>query len=115
MPPNAAAFLCVSFIAWLFLRDRRRGVRVSKSLWVPTLWVAVLMSRPVSQWFEGGRSTFDLDAYNAASAVDRNVFLLLEGLALVILMRRKIDWRRVFSENLWLFLFYLYCGVSVVW
>ena len=49
------------------------------------------------------------------SPVDRTVFLVLMTVGLVVLCRRNIYWGAVFRNNIWLVLYFLYCGISVVW
>src|SRR2546425_3304837 len=115
MPRQLALLVCVSFIVWLFARDRKLRPMTSGALWVPLLWLVIITSRPVSFWFGGGLRVEKPDDYLEGSPLDRNVFLLLIGTGLVVLVRRGVNWGKVFSSNRWVFVFFLYCCVSIMW
>ena len=119
MSKELALMMCLSFIAWLFYRDRTLRPMTSWASWIPLLWVMIIGSRAVSAWF-GVAAETDADQvmpteYLEGSPLDRNVFLILIIAALIVLWRRKVDWGRIFSSNRWLFAFFLYCGVSILW
>jgi O-antigen ligase len=113
MPPLLALLLCLGFIAWLFYRDYQRGERVSSALWIPSVWLFILGSRPISVWFGlGPRSDFDpLEG----SPFDRIFFLMLIVAGYAVLARRHLNWTGLFRNNRWLFVFFLYLGLSSLW
>ena len=91
----------IVFLVWvgitilLFRLDRDRSVRVSKALWLPTLLLLIVGSRPVSGWlnvwFGIGASLADkgnLDAQLDGSPLDAMVFGLLLLIGLGVLWRR---------------------------
>lgn len=115
MPASVAAFLCLGFVAWLLFLGQKGLEGVSRSLWLPTLWVAIIASRPVGCWFSDDDASVDPNAYLDGSPIDRNVFLLLIFLGIIVLARRRLDWKMVAGMNGWLWLFYGYMTFSVVW
>ena len=114
MSSSVATILFVALILWLFYRDRQIAPRTSGGLWVAMIWVAIIASKPVSYWLSGSRSD-DLNPYLDGSPIDRNIYIVLMILGLFTLMRRPIDWRAVFIENRWLWLFYFYLAISAIW
>lgn len=116
MPPQLALLVCVIFILWLFARDRKLRPMTSWGLWVALLWIMIIGSRPVGFWF-GGESYLQKskDYILEGSALDRNVFLVLIVAGVVVLLRRRVNWRRFFASNRWYFAFFIYCGISVIW
>lgn len=115
MPPRIALFLCLAFILWLFAGDLKRRKTVSAAVWIPWLWAVILGSRPVSLWLGGGAAMETTDDYLEGSPLDRNVFLLLIGLGMVILLRRRVQWGRFFAQNKILILFYAFWACSALW
>lgn len=103
------ASLAVSW--WLIKRDVARREGLSPAIWIPTIWVAIIASRPVSMWvgFGGGSSTMD------GSPVDGLIFFVLIFAAFCVLSRRGLSWSGVIVENWSIFLFYGFLLVSVLW
>src|SRR5262245_33375386 len=108
MPSLLAALLCSAFIAWLLYQDSKKAQRMSPWLWIPTIWIGILASRPVSYWFDDNNPDLNLASYAEGNAINRNVSLALTFLAIVVLMRRRINWSLVYKRNHWLWLFHLY-------
>src|SRR6266496_3968167 len=107
-------FLLLASLAlswWLIRRDVARREGISSAIWIPTVWVAIISSRPVSMWlgFGGGTSTME------GSPVDSLVFFILIFAAFVALARRRLNWLAVISENWPIFLFYGFLLISVLW
>jgi exopolysaccharide production protein ExoQ len=115
MPPPLALVLAILFILYLFKRDSRQQYQASRALWIPCIWMMILGSRSVSQWLNLGPPLQSPDDLLEGSPIDRAVFLLLIISGLVVLWRRHISWSKVFRNNIWLTLFFLYCGVSILW
>src|SRR5438034_7531770 len=103
------AFLIFAF--WLIRRDTARRAGISGALWIPTLWVGILASRPLSAWvgFGGGTDTLE------GSPLDRLFFFGFIFAAFIIVSRRQINWSDVFSRNWPVFLFYAYLLITVLW
>lgn len=117
MPRQLVLLICVAFVAWLFTRDRKLRPMPSSQLWLPTLWFLIITTRPVSMWLPGGgwSGAESPSAYLEGSPFDRNVYLLLIVLGIVVLARRGLDWGRFFSANRWVVWLFLYYALSVVW
>ena len=103
------AFL--AFAAWLIRRDTAQRHGISRTLWIPTLWVGILTSRPLSAWLNlgGGSNTLE------GSPLDRLFYLVIICISLLILAKRNVDWKHVITANWPIFLFYAYFLVSVSW
>jgi len=91
----------------------RRAEGLSSGLWIPTLWMLYSGSRPVALWFPaampgGGDIT-------AGSPLDQCVLGMLILLPLIILVKRQISWSNVLKGNTWLFVLFLYMGISALW
>jgi len=115
MPRQLALSVYVLLILWLFVRDRKWRPMTSVALWVPLLWIVIIGSRPVSVWLG---VPIDIDSRVTdleGSPLDRNVYFILIGLGLLVLLKRRLNWGGIFASNFWLFVFFLYCGISVIW
>jgi O-antigen ligase len=116
MPPRLALLLTTIFILGLFIRDIRQKPNVSRALWIPYLWIMILGSRSVSQWiYLGPPVGTQADNLIEGSPLDRTVFLLLMIAGFLVLCKRRISWSSIFRDNIFLTLFFLYCGMSMLW
>lgn len=114
MLPQIATLVCALGILGLFLLDRNRKSRISPTLWIPILWLAIGGSRTVSEWL-GWTSTDQYQRYLEGSPVDRAVLIafLLAGL-LVLLARGRLT-GVLLRANGPLLAFLLYAAVSILW
>lgn len=105
----------VIYIIWLFGNDARRREGVSPAVWSVVAWVTLLGSRPVSTWFDFSGGIGSAEAYDEGNPLERMVyfFLILHGL--LVLARRGVRLRDVLASNGWLFVFFLYWGLSIFW
>ena len=110
-----AVLLVVLFAAGLLFLERKWWGGVSNGLWIPVIWMAILGSRPVSMWFGSGTAVDAARADLEGSPVDASIFLVLIIAAAFVLSKRRIDWHDIMAENKWLFIFFLYLGISVLW
>jgi exopolysaccharide production protein ExoQ len=90
-------------------------VELSAALWLPVTWMTLLGSRPVSLWIGFGKEMATAADTLEGSPFDRMVFQVMIVAACIVLARRRIDWRAVFTENRWVTFFFLYLGFSVLW
>ena len=105
----------VMFAAWLIRRDTARREGVSGAVWIPTLWVGIIASRPISTWLGLGGGGADYEYSLEGSPADRLFFFVMIVAALIVLLRRRVAWGFIFRKNWPIFLFYTYFLVSVVW
>ena len=115
MAPQLALLLCFCCIGWLFARDRKLRPMASWSLWIVLAWVFILGTRPISAWFGVGIQVENPQDYLEGSPLDRNVFILLIFLGLLVLVRRRVEWGKFIDSNRWFFAFFVYGAVSVIW
>lgn len=120
MPPQIGALIIGIGILGLFWLDRDPGARTSKALWIPTVWLLINGSRPVSQWLEAagwntGPPINSTDLYLDGSPIDRNVFAVLLFAALVVLVSRRHVVGSLLHENGLILLFFSYCAISILW
>jgi exopolysaccharide production protein ExoQ len=113
--PGLATAVCLLFIVYLLWTDLRRPDSPSTALWVPVAWMFLAGSRYVSSWLNVAPSFESADDYAEGSPLDRAVFFALIVAGIVILARRKIDWPRLFLNNKWIVLYFLYCLASMAW
>lgn len=112
MSPQIAFIFFGSFVLGALIIDFKITSDVSKALWIPLIWLAILASRPVALWFSPVGTKLTLEE---GSPIDSIVLLVLISAAVFILFKRKLSWREWLRTNAWLCLFFLYCGISVLW
>jgi exopolysaccharide production protein ExoQ len=106
-----ALTFCTALVLALLRIEHRRNPEASLVLWVPTLWMAISASRPLSSWF-GGAAGGNIEA---GSPLDRYVLSAMIACSIIILRRRRFDWSTLFRGNLWFILLLVYSGVSIYW
>ena len=117
MTSDLALCTCILFILWLFARDRTLRPMTSGPLWLVLSWILIIGSRPVSYWLSGSAVSQieSPEGYLDGSPIDRNVFLLLIITGTLMLLKRRVDWGKLFSLNKWFFVFFIYFGISIIW
>jgi exopolysaccharide production protein ExoQ len=115
MPPQLALILCLLFIIYLYINDVRKEPKVSHALWIPLIWLLINGSRSVSEWLGINVHYTSADDYAEGTPLDRNIFSLLIAAGLFVLFRRNISWSQIVLRNRWIFIFVVYCGISILW
>lgn len=115
MGPFIAAFICTCGIAGLFYLDRDRTVRTSKALWLPTIYLWIIGSRPVSDWLSGGLAGGGDSVQSAGSPIDVAIFALLLVSGLGVLVHRGHRVLTLLLPNWPILVYCLYCLFSVAW
>src|SRR6185312_13628665 len=91
MPRQLSILVFTCFIVWLWRKDGIHRPRFSRGLWIPTIWLLLLGSRPLSWWawffFGVGGGSSDLDG----SWLDRTFYSTLMVLSLSILVQRRVS------------------------
>lgn len=114
MPASLALLICLVYI-FLYLRvDRDRQHEVSKAMLIPFAWMSIAGSRYVGQWLHP-RDPGNISVYLEGSPVDRAVFLFLIIAGVIILIKRKLAWREIFTKNIWVWLYFVYGLISIAW
>jgi len=115
MPPKIALLLCIIFILYLFKLDFKLKSDVSHALWIPLIWLMISGSRLPSQWLNLNANVGQATVYMQGNPFDRVIFSILIVAGLFILSRRKINWSLILHSNRWIFLLFLYFGISILW
>jgi len=103
-------------IVWLWHGDNRCRPRFSKALWIPTIWLLILGSRPLSWWswfFFGIGNSAESDL--EGNSVDRFFWAALIVFAIFIASRRGVRWGTLVRNNVGLALFVGYLGLTILW
>jgi len=113
MNPHLATLVYAVVIIAIFLLDRDKGVRTSKALWLPVLWLMINGSRAVSLWLQSGPTIGD--QYADGSPMDAAVFGVLVVGGLVVLISRQKQVGVFLRANGPILLFLAYCALSTLW
>src|SRR5436309_2521469 len=112
MAPLLAVLVCAVGVLGLFLLNRDRQSETSPALWLPVAWLAIGGSRNVTQW-SAATSSADLSRqYLEGSPLDRDIFIALMLLSIVVLIRRAPKTWDLLKRNAPLLLFFLFCALS---
>lgn len=98
-------------VIWFIRRDSARREGVSAATWLPTLWVGILASRPVSLWLGTGGGVDTLEG----SPLDRAFYFGMIVTSLAVLAYRRMAWMPFLARNWPIVLFYGYLLVTVLW
>jgi len=116
MPRQLALVFCLIIIFYLFKVDRERNGGVSRAIWLPFLWIFPESSRSISQWLNLVAPNL-INSYTVeeGSPIDRVFFLLLILGGIIVLRQRELNWRDIFTQNLWVWLYFVFGAVSFIW
>jgi len=115
MPQQLATLVYVLGIIGLFYLARDRGAYKSTALWIPTLWLLIVSSRPVSVWLQSGPTFDSREAYVDGSPLDAAVFGILLVAGTIVLSQRIKRTVSILRTNMPVLLFFAYCLLSVAW
>lgn len=111
MNPSLATLICDCGIAGLFYLDRDKTLHLSKALWLPTIWMALIGSRSVTVWLNLAPPSSNVEG----SPIDAAVFGILAAAAIWVLIRRSNRTRAILGANWPVLIYFLYCLISVAW
>jgi exopolysaccharide production protein ExoQ len=114
MPPALAAIIFVVGILALIVLVRDPKSRTSRALWLPTAWLLIVGSRPVSAWL-GMAPKGSPDQYLEGSPLDRNIYVFLLAAGILVLVGRRTVVATILRRNWRILVFVLYCAISVIW
>jgi exopolysaccharide production protein ExoQ len=112
MNPLLAEGCFMIMILGLLWLDRRSTGRISKTMWVPLVWLLIGSSRPLTEWFLGLQQGAN---YEDGTPLDRAVLTILLSLAVVTLYKRRSRVAPILRANLPLVAFFGFCLASVIW
>jgi exopolysaccharide production protein ExoQ len=110
MPPSLALILCSAFVLFLVRLERRESDGVSAALWIPTVWMLTIASKPLPYWF--GMAGADNES---GSILDRLALIGLSAAGATVLARRRYDWSGALRRHGWLLTLLAYMFVSTLW
>lgn len=90
--------------------ERKRSQDSSFALWIPTTWLILNGSKPLSYWFNYG-----VGGDETGSPLDRLVLTILIILALIVLARKRIDYSRILKDNSVICFTYIFLFISTLW
>ena len=102
--------LSLIFSAWMLRRELRLRPGLSSALWIPTILLMLISSRPVAEWVGKGSPGDE-----ASNPLDAGVYLCLIGASLFIGSSRGVKWGKLLAMNVPLLLLYAYFVSSIVW
>jgi exopolysaccharide production protein ExoQ len=118
VPAQLAILLCFVGVLVLFYLDRERSVRTSRALWVPVIWIAVVGSRPVSDWLGiiGVIAPPDTPSTNLeGSPMDAAIYGALTAIGIAVLIARREKTGRYLAVIAPIIAYSIYCLMSVMW
>jgi exopolysaccharide production protein ExoQ len=113
MPASLAILLCALGVAFLFRLNRDGSARNSKALWIPVIWLCLVGSRPIPEWFEGPKTapTSDLQG----SPIDAAAYGLLVMASIIVLATRGKKVGPYLPVMAPVIAYSIYCLISVSW
>jgi exopolysaccharide production protein ExoQ len=111
MPPQIAIVIFIVFVIWLLRIERRHAPKHSMALWIPTVWMLYICSKPLDLWFQSGGGG-DIES---GSPLDRLFLCVLLIIGFIIIIIKRIDLNVVMRNNICLVLLILFMLLSVVW
>jgi len=116
MPPFIASIICGIGIAGLFYLDRGEKPRVSRALVIPAVWMLLNTTHPLSFWLGvSDQGSYTTEAYVEGNSFDRNVALVLQLAALIVLCGKSAKVGAILRKNPLILVYFSFCLVSVLW
>lgn len=116
MQPAIASLICAIGIAGLFFLDRGEKTRVSKALVIPAVWMFLNTTHPLSFWLGmSSQGSYTTEAYVEGNPFDRNIALILQLAALIVLCRKSTKIGAMLRKNRLILVYFSFCLLSVLW
>ena len=106
---------CAVLVIALLYIERKGNPSASFALWIPTIYMLILGSRPLAQWFSHLNTSIESTSVEQGSPIDMTVLIALLILSLLVLLYRKIDWSSILKDNFALLFLYSFVGLSILW
>jgi O-antigen ligase len=110
-----ATIVVAALIASLFYLGRDEEAHTSKGLWIPVIWMLIVGSRAVSEWWTQDTVKGMTDRYTEGSPVDAAIYAVLIVAGLLVLNSRSRKVASTLRANGPLLLFFCYCAISLLW
>jgi O-antigen ligase len=108
MPSQLSLVICILFVLWLLRLERKQTPNVSFALWLPTIWMLCIATKPLGIWFG---AEIDVEG----SPLDRVVYTGFLCLGTFLLVLRRFNWSSAIREHIWLMLLLGYMLLSILW
>lgn len=115
MSPDLALLLCAIGVAGLFYLDRGDAKGVTRALWLPTLWIAIVSSKPVTYWLGVGPANPTPQQIMEGNPLDAAILGALLLAALIVCWRRREQLKPILKLAWPILLYFAYCGLSTLW
>ena len=116
MQPALASLICGIAIAGLLFLDRGEKPRVSWALVIPAVWMFLNTTHPLSFWLGmTPPGSYTTEAYVEGNPFDRNVALVLQLAALIVLCRKSTKVGAILRKNRLLLVYFSFCLLSILW
>jgi exopolysaccharide production protein ExoQ len=109
------SIICAAFVFWLLKNESKRPKKLSRAIWMPVIWASIIGSKPLSVWLGLTPPSSASAGLSDDALLDKALYLFLIFGGIVVLSRRKLNWKVIFNSNRWLIIFFLYLGASVIW
>jgi len=110
-----AFLMCSVFVLVLLWIERRASRSVSLTLWLPTIWILIIGSRPLVMWFSSAPVIPGTYNGDSGSVVDRWTLIVLAIIGILALIQRRFDWLRTLRRHRWLLALLAYMCLSTLW
>ena len=108
LPPRLASFLTLAFIVFLFRQDIRQRPNVTPALWIPTLWMFLIASKPLTYWLRFASIPIVGGSFEEGNPIDAAVYLALTLAGLYVINQRGVNLSEfVQNRSVGHYLFYL--------
>src|SRR5260370_1128396 len=110
------SLICGIGIAGLFFLDRGEKTQVSKALVIPAVWMLLNTTHPLSFWLGmSNLGSYTTEAYVEGNPFDRNVALVIQLAALIVLCGKSAKVGAILRKNPLILAYFSFCLVSVLW
>ena len=110
MPATIALLLCTVFVLATLRIERKQSPGMTRALWLPVVWLLYTAGKPLAVWFRIGSADAE-----GGSPIDRNFLIVLMVLAMIIIGKRKYNWRKCLGRNKWLTAMVVFMLISTFW
>lgn len=112
--------LCILLIFYLFWIDRKKNTDVSFAIWIPFIWMFFAGARPFSFWLNyffgiGYYAGSVSEAKMEGNPYERAYLMILILSGVIVLIRRRIDWGKLFNQNKLIWMYFIFGAVSFLW